>query len=97
MDWISPLENGGSHRIWPLHADYIFFDKDNYFYLLSFHTAIGALILFCLFCGHDTFYILAIHHACGMLSVVRYNNTIFVLKVPLEIMFLGLIILKYCL
>ena len=71
MDIISPLENGESHRIWPLHADYIFFDKENYFYLLAFHTAFAAFLWGCLFASHDTAYILAIYQACGMLSVVR--------------------------
>ena len=71
LDWIVPLENDKSHLIWPLHADYIFFDKENYFYLLAFHTALATFLWPCLFSSHDTAYILAIYHACVMLSVVR--------------------------
>ena len=72
MDWISPLENGESHRIWPLHADYIFFDRENYFYPLAIHTAFAVFTALCLFTSHDTAYILMVYHVCGMLSVVRY-------------------------
>ena len=71
MDWIYPLQNGESHRIWPLHADYIFFNKENYFYPIAFHTAIASFFVACLFSAHDTFVILAIDQVCGMLSVVR--------------------------
>ena len=71
MDWILPLENDENHRIWPLHADYIFFNKENYFYPLAIHTAFYSFLCACLFSSHDTAFILAIYHICGMLSVVR--------------------------
>ena len=72
LDAIFPLENGDTRRIFPIHANYIFFDGENYFYAVSTHTAIVAHAVMCLYIAHDSFFLIAVQHTCGLLAVVRY-------------------------
>ena len=72
LDSIYPLENGDSHRIFPLHANYIFFDGVNHFYAVSTHTAIVMYFVMCLYIAHDSFFLIAAGHICGLLAIVRY-------------------------
>ena len=76
LDTIYPLENGDSRRIFPLHANYIVFDGKNHFYAVSIHTAVVFYNIMCLYIAHDTFFLIAVEHTCGLLGVVRYLSLI---------------------
>ena len=51
LDTIIPLENGSKRRFWRFHSDYLFFDKDNYYYVVSTQSAIVYFSIICLFLG----------------------------------------------
>ena len=71
LDAVLPLENGNRERIWPLHANYIFFDRDNHFYLVIIHIGVVCFSIMCLHIGMYTIFVESVEHACGLFDVVR--------------------------
>ena len=71
LDKIFPLQNGGSRLILPIHADYIFFETKNHFYVVTIHFAIVCFASIGIYICHDSFFVLSVYHVCGVLAVVR--------------------------
>ena len=71
LDGMFPSEDGHSRRIWPIYADYIFFDREEHFYLASIHYAVAFFNIAMLHIAIDCDYILTVGHTCGLLAVVR--------------------------
>ena len=71
LDEINPLENGPRELIWPLHADYIFFDRENYFSQVFIHNAVATFSVMCIYTTQDTRNAIFIEHVCGLFAVTR--------------------------
>ena len=66
-----PLENRTREQVWPLHANYIFFDRENHFLIVSVHTAIASFSFMCLHLGQAMNFAISIEHISGLFAVVR--------------------------
>ena len=66
-----PLENRTREQVWPLHANYIFFDRENHFLKVSIHTAVATLSIVCLSVGEVLYFAIGVEHSCGLFDVVR--------------------------
>ena len=71
MDIIIPLESGHRELIWPLQTEYIFFDRENHFFVVSIHTAFATFNLMALHIAQAAAFDIMVEHACGLFSVVR--------------------------
>ena len=70
LDIFYPLEIGKHERIWPMHANYVFFDKDEHFIAVSIHYAVAFFGLVSLFIAEDTSFVIGVEYSCGLFSVV---------------------------
>lgn len=74
LDIIVPL-NVSRKRIF-LYPAYFWLDDEKYYVLLLGHMIITLLMICFIFCACDTNYVYAVQHACGLLAIAKYENSL---------------------
>ena len=71
MDVIMPVENYTRELIWPVHANFIIFDRQNHFLKVSVHAAVACFSLMCIYIGQASTFAICVEFSCGLFDVVR--------------------------
>lgn len=74
LDIIVPL-NVSRKRVF-LYPAYFWLDDEKYYVLLLGHMIITLLMICFIFCACDTNYVYAVQHACGLLAIAKYENSL---------------------
>ncbi|XP_051172857.1 uncharacterized protein LOC127289122 isoform X2 [Leptopilina boulardi] len=72
LDLISPL-NESRARLFVFHVDYVFIDKEEYYYFIYIHAMLAAYITLTNIISIDFLFLSTVQHACGMFQLLGYR------------------------